>query len=80
MTTTLVPAKPRRRSTTYWVNGLVILAGLLEIVRDSGQLLPETAAWVGVALGAANLILRELTKQPVGKPGELVPVEGAQPE
>lgn len=74
--TTLVPAKPFWASKTLWVNGLVVLAGLLEIVRDSGQLLPETAAWVGVGLAAVNLILRTFTTQPLSSTSNQVkPVE-----
>lgn len=63
--TVLVPAKPWWQSKTLWLNALVILAGLLEVVRESGQLLPATAAWVGVGLAGVNLILRTLTTQPV---------------
>lgn len=74
--TTLVPAKPWWQSKTLWLNGLVVLAGLLEIVRDSGHLLPETAAWVGVGLAAVNLILRTFTTQPIAATFNVVkPVE-----
>lgn len=75
----LVPAKSRKRSYTYWVNGAVVLAGILQLILDSGAVVEKTAVWVGIAIGAVNLILREFTKQPVGKPGELVEVPAPPP-
>lgn len=75
----LVPAKSRKRSYTYWVNGAVVLAGILQIVLDSGRLSADTAAAFGIAIAVVNLVLREFTKQPVGKPGELVEVPAPPP-
>lgn len=75
----LVPAKSRKLSYTYWVNGAVVLVGILQLILDSGAVVEKTAVWVGIAIGAVNLILREFTKQPVGKPGELVEVPAPPP-
>lgn len=79
MTTVLVPAKSRVASKTYLVNGAVLLVGILQIVLDSGKLLPNVAVWVGMGIAIVNLVLREFQKQPVGKAGELVAVNPKEP-
>ena len=55
--------KKRYLSKTLWVNGIAGVAGILQAVTGTAWLNPE--AQVGI-LALVNLVLRVVTKQPLG--------------
>jgi hypothetical protein len=65
----LTPPKPRRKSKTYWANGLILaLVGAETQLHVLQPLLPVSVYIVAAfALPVINIYLRELTTGPVGK-------------
>ncbi len=55
------------RSRTIWVNGVVVLVVMLTAVRQEMTLTPPQVEVVAVALATLNIVLRLLTRQPVGR-------------
>lgn len=50
-------------------NGLVVLAGIVAYLDMAGlsSILPPKYAWLPVAVGVLNIVLRYMTTTPVGK-------------
>ena len=65
-----IEPKPRHKSKTYWFGGLlVLLAAILQLpqINEAVAFLPDD--WQDIAIGAigiAVMVLREVTKSPVG--------------
>jgi uncharacterized membrane protein len=54
---------------TIAVNVVVVAAGVVAYLNDStlGSLLPPKYAWVPIAIGVANIVMRSVTTTPVGQ-------------
>jgi hypothetical protein len=54
---------------TVIVNGIVILAAIIAYLNDSALagFLPPKYAWVPIAIGVANIIMRSITNTGVGQ-------------
>jgi hypothetical protein len=65
----MTPPKSRRRSRTYWINGLILaFLGAESQLNILQPLLPVNVYVIAAfALPVINLVLRELTTAPVGK-------------
>ena len=64
----IVPVKPWWKSRTVWANVLATLASILLFVNDSARLIdlpPHIGAWLLLAAGIINIILRTLVNQPI---------------
>jgi len=58
--------KPRTKSKTHWIGGLVTVLGV--VVQNEATLLPLFGSYGGLvmsAIGGAMIVLRELTKEPL---------------
>lgn len=64
-TTTMVPAKPWWKSKVIILNLLAIVGLVLTEVLRTPDLPVGLTRWLGVALGAINVVMRTFTVQPV---------------
>ena len=53
------------KSKTFWVNAVVIVAGVATMLLDPVQYGAEVAKWAAVVLAAVNIYLRTVTTGPV---------------
>lgn len=68
-------AKSIFASKTFWVNAFVLILGALQAfkvvnVTDSATVADTLAGFVMGGIGAANIVLRLVTKQPVSLSGK----------
>lgn len=68
----MVPAKAWWKSRVIWFNALAIAALVLTHLQASPDLPPAVAGWLGVAVGAVNIVMRSFTTQPVAASSDTV--------
>ncbi|MDE2104914.1 MAG: hypothetical protein KGL39_47190, partial [Patescibacteria group bacterium] len=53
-------------SKTVWINGLSMLAAIVGMFSTSNLFTPQQVGYLVLALGIINLVLRFITKEPIG--------------
>jgi hypothetical protein len=59
--------KPIYKSKTFWVNLIITIVAILTCLSDFSLIKdnPETVALIGTFIGALNIVLRCVTKEPI---------------
>jgi len=60
--------KPKYLSKMLWVNGLVLVMGILDLVSKQDWIPQQWVAVIIMSIGILNIILRFMTNQPIEPP------------
>jgi hypothetical protein len=63
--------KPPWKSKTMWLGGLTTLVAVASFMQEHEMIMehPQIAAWIGLGVGVLTIVIRKLTKGPIGLQG-----------